>query len=321
MGKIKYHFNPKSLSFEKRKVTWKDKIISLLGYLATGVAFSVLVMIIAYNFFDSPKEMRLQREISQYEFQLNLVNSRLDKIQAVLKEIEQRDDQVYRVIFEAEPIPSSVREAGIGGADYYKDLKGLKYSDLLIEINKKLDKTSSRLYVQSKSLDEVIALTKRKNDMLASIPAIIPIRNGKTHIISGFGYRFHPILKVKRMHTGIDIASPRGTPVYASGDGIVLNPGGLTGYGNVVCIAHGFGYQSLYAHLSKVAVRPGKKIKRGELVGYVGSTGLSVAPHLHYEIIKNGTKVNPVHYFYNDLSPKEYEEVLEAASKVNQALS
>lgn len=321
MGKIKYHFNPKSLSFEKRKITFKDQLLRVLGYVATGVAFSTLVMLISYNFFDSPKEMRLKREISQYEFQMNMVNNRLDKIQAVLKEIQQRDDQVYRVIFEAEPIPSSVREAGIGGVDYYNDFKGMKNADLLIEINKKLDKTSSQLYVQSKSLDEVIALTKRKTDMLASIPAIIPLRNGKTHIISGFGYRYHPILKVKRMHTGIDIASPKGTPVYASGDGIVLNPKGLTGYGNVVIISHGFGYQSLYAHLSKTAVRPGQKIKRGELVGYVGSTGLSVAPHLHYEIMKNGIKVNPVHYFYNDLSPKEYEEVLEAASKVNQALS
>ncbi len=321
MGKTKYHFNPKSLSFEKRETTIKDYIIRLLGYLTTGVAFSVLVLLIAYNFLDSPKEKQLRREISQYEFQLSMINNRLDKIQGVMKEIQERDDQVYRVIFEAEPIPSSVRMAGIGGADYYDDLKGMRYSELLIDINKKLDKTSSQLYVQSKSLDEVVELTKRKNDMLASIPAIIPIRDGKKRIISGFGPRFHPILKVKRFHSGIDITAPRGTPVYASGDGTVAKSSRLSGYGISVLVNHGFGYQSLYAHLSKTAVRPGQKVKRGELIGYIGNTGLSVSPHLHYEIIKNGKKVNPVHYFFNDLSPQEYEEVLEAASKVNQALS
>lgn len=321
MGKTKYHFNPKSLSFEKRETTLKDYIIKFLSYVATGVAFSVLVLVIAYNFFDSPKEKQLRREISQYELQLGMINNRLDRIQGVLTEIQERDDQVYRVIFEAEPIPSSVRKAGIGGADYYDDLKGMRYSDLLIDINQKLDKTSSQLYVQSKSLDEVIALTKRKNDMLASIPAIIPIRDGKKRIISGFGPRFHPILKVKRFHSGIDITAPRGTPVYASGDGTVAQSNRMSGYGIAVLVNHGFGYQSLYAHLSKTAVRPGQKVKRGELIGYIGNTGLSVSPHLHYEIIKNGKKVNPVHYFFNDVSPEEYEEVLEAASKVNQALS
>jgi murein DD-endopeptidase MepM/ murein hydrolase activator NlpD len=321
MGKTKYHFNPKSLSFEKRETTIKDYIIKLLSYLTTGVAFSVLVLIIAYNFLDSPKEKQLRREISQYELQLGIINNRLDKIQGVLTEIQERDDQVYRVIFEAEPIPSTVRMAGIGGADYYDDLKGMRYSDLLIDINQKLDKTSSQLYVQSKSLDEVIALTKRKNDMLASIPAIIPIRDGKKRIISGFGPRFHPILKVKRFHSGIDITAPRGTPVYASGDGTVAQSSRLSGYGISVLVNHGYGYQSLYAHLSKTAVKPGQKVKRGELLGYIGNTGLSVSPHLHYEIIKNGKKVNPVHYFFNDLSPDEYEEVLELASKVNQALS
>lgn len=321
MGKTRYHFNPKSLSFEKRESTIKDLIIKMLGYTATSIAFSTIVMLIAYNFFDSPKEKQLGREISQYEFQLSIMNTRLDKIQGVLQEIQERDDQVYRVIFEAEPIPSAVRLAGIGGTDYYNDLKGMRYSDLLIEINQKLDKTSSQLYVQSKSFDEVVDLTKRKSEMLASIPAIIPIKDGKKKIISGFGPRFHPILKVKRFHSGIDITAPRGTPIYASGDGTIAKSSRMSGYGNAILINHGYGYQSLYAHLSRSAVRPGQKVKRGELIGYIGNTGLSVSPHLHYEIIKNGRKVNPVHYFFNDLSPEEYEEVLEAASKVNQALS
>ncbi|MGI6321498.1 MAG: M23 family metallopeptidase [Bacteroidales bacterium] len=321
MAKRKYHFNPISLSFEEKKLSIKDYIYKILGYLATGVAFSTVVIFFAYFFFDSPKEKRYKREMEQYELQLSMINHRLDKMGLALNEIQNRDDQVYRAIFEAEPIPSAVREAGIGGADYYNQYKDLNYSELLEEINMKLDKTASRIYVQTKSLDEIVELTRNKNKMLASIPAIIPIRNGKNKIISGFGMRFHPILKVRRMHTGIDITSPRNTPVYASGDGVVAKSGTMSGYGIAVQINHGYGYQSLYAHLSKSAVRAGQKVKRGELIGYVGNTGLSVSPHLHYEVIKNNVKVNPVNFFFNDLTPEEFEEVLEIASRENQSLS
>lgn len=321
MAKTKYHFNSKSLTFERAKVTIKDRILKLLGYLATGVAFSSLVMLFAYNFFNSPKEKKLKREIDQYEFQYKLLDDRMNKVQAVITDLQHRDDNIYRTVFEADPIPSSVRKAGFGGSERYEELKGFDNTELITEATKKIDQITSQLYVQSKSFDEVWKLAKNKSQMMSSIPAIVPIRNGANNIVSGFGRRFHPLLKTLHFHTGIDITSPKGTPIYAAGDGVVVEIKGMSGYGNVVVLDHGWGYQTLYAHMSKKAVKPGQKVKRGECIGYVGSTGMSTAPHLHYEVIKGGTKVNPINFFFKDLSPQEYENVIESASKVNQALS
>ncbi len=322
MAKNKLHFNIKSLTFEKSRISIKQKLLKLLGYLATGVAFSTIVILTTYRFFDSPKEKKLLREIEQYEFQYKLLNNRLSKIQDVLLDIQKRDDNIYRVIFETNPIPSSIRNVGLGGSDKYANLKGLTNSEIIIETSKKLDKISSQLYVQTKSFDEVMNLAKNKTLMMASIPAILPIKNGWKNIVSGFGKRIHPIYKTIQMHTGVDIAEEKGTPVYASGDGSVVElEGGMSGYGINVVINHGFSYQTMYAHLSKKIVKTGQKVKRGQLIGYVGSTGMSIAPHLHYEVIKNGIKVNPIHYFFNDLTPEEYQQVIESSSKVNQVLS
>lgn len=322
MAKNKLHFNIKSLTFEKARISIKQKLLKLLGYLATGVAFSTIVILTTYRFFDSPKEKKLLREIEQYEFQYKLLNNRLSKIQDVLLDIQKRDDNIYRVIFETNPIPSSIRNVGLGGSDKYANLKGLTDSEIIIETSKKLDKISSQLYVQTKSFDEVMNLAKNKTLMMASIPAILPIKNGWKNIVSGFGKRIHPIYKTIQMHTGVDIAVEKGTPVYASGDGSVVElEGGMSGYGINVVINHGFSYQTMYAHLSKKIVKTGQKVKRGQLIGYVGSTGMSIAPHLHYEVIKNGIKVNPIHYFFNDLTPEEYQQVIESSSKVNQVLS
>lgn len=322
MAKNKLHFNIKSLTFEKARISIKQKLLKLLGYLATGVAFSTIVILTTYRFFDSPKEKKLLREIEQYEFQYKLLNNRLSKIQDVLLDIQKRDDNIYRVIFETNPIPSSIRNVGLGGSDKYANLKGLTNSEIIIETSKKLDKISSQLYVQTKSFDEVMNLAKNKTLMMASIPAILPIKNGWKNIVSGFGKRIHPIYKTIQMHTGVDIAEEKGTPVYASGDGSVVElEGGMSGYGINVVINHGFSYQTMYAHLSKKIVKTGQKVKRGQLIGYVGSTGMSIAPHLHYEVIKNGIKVNPIHYFFNDLTPEEYQQVIESSSKVNQVLS
>ncbi len=320
--KARYHFDPKSLSFHKVKNSFKEKIRGILYILAVGVVFASIVIVLAFNFIDSPKEKMLQREISQYELQYKLLNNRIEQLSTVLEDIQNRDDHVYRVIFEADPIPESVREAGIGGVDRYNSLKGYDNSELIVETTAKIDKIARQLYVQSKSLDEVLKMAENKVDMLASIPAIQPLSKNKSQLVSGFGYRLHPIYKTMRLHTGIDFAAKPGTPVYATGNGKVVRPNeGYSGYGVVIVIDHGYGYQSLYAHLSKSVVRPGKVIKRGELIGYVGSTGLSAGPHLHYEIIKNGKKINPIHYFYNDLTPEEYQIMLKEASKVNQSLS
>lgn len=319
--KIKYHFNVHSLSIEKVRVTLGDRLKKILSIVAFGSVFSALVLIIAYNFFNSPKEKMLQREIEQYKYQFEIMSDKLNNITAVLKDIENRDDNIYRVIFEAEPIPSTIRNAGIGGANRYEELEKLSNSERIIETAKKIDKISRQLYVQSKSFDDVFRMAKSKEDMMLHLPAILPMPKNKGQIISGFGLRFHPILKYRRMHTGIDIAAPKGTPIYATGDGTVVDAGRESGYGITCQINHGYGYQTLYGHLSKLNVKPGQKIKRGEIIGFVGNTGLSMAPHVHYEVILNGQKVNPVYFFYNDLSPSEYEEVIEKANEENQCLS
>jgi len=318
-----YHFNTKSLTFEKVKVSIKEKVRKILSIGAAGLVFSTIVMLFAYNFFSSPKEKMLQREIDQYKLQYEVLNERFDRVNAVLSDIESRDDNIYRTIFEAEPIPNSVRQASYGGTDRYAKFEGYDNSQLIIETTKKLDILSRKLYVQSKSYDEVLELVKSKTKMMSSIPAIVPIRNGASKICSGFGYRLHPIYKTLQLHPGIDIISPRGTPIYATGDGIVQTPGGnhLSGYGICIVINHGYGYQTLYGHMSRKSVNEGTLVKRGQLIGYVGSTGMSTAPHLHYEVWKNGTKMNPVNYFYNDLSPAEYQKVIELSSKVTQSLS
>lgn len=323
MPKHKYRINPHSLEYEPVRLTLRQKINRAIFYLLGSLVFAAVVLVIAYNTFDSPKELMLKRENEQYAMQLDLLNKRVDKLSKVLEDIENRDDNIYRTIFEAEPIPSEVRKAGIGGADRYENLKGYNNSQAIIETAKKIDKLSRELYVQSTSFDEVYRLAKNKEKMLASIPAIQPISNKSLkRIASGFGYRIHPIYKTWRMHTGIDFTAPIGTPIYATGDGVVERlKNKMTGYGKVVIINHGFGYESLYAHMSKIIVKPGEKVKRGQIIGYVGNTGRSTGPHVHYEIRKNGKPINPVHFFYQDLTPEEYEKVIEISSRPNQSMS
>ncbi len=323
MAKNKYHFNFKSLQIEKVRVTFKEKLLKFLSIVAAGMVFSAVVILIAYNFFSSPKEKMLKRENDELKLQVELFNDRLDKIAVVLNDLQNRDDNIYRVIFESDPIPSSVRMAGFGGADKYSKLEGYDNSDLLINTTKRLDIISRQLYIQSKSFDYIFDKAKKKNEMLLCIPAIQPISNKDlTHIASGFGYRIHPVYKTIKMHTGIDFTAPTGTIIYATGDGTVNSETGLkSGYGLAIVIDHGFGYQSLYGHCSRIIVKPGEKVKRGQIIGYVGSSGLSVGPHVHYEVIKNGVKIDPINFFYNDLSPADYEKVIEIASRVNQSLS
>ena len=230
-NKTKYHFNVHSLSIEKVRITFKDRFKKLLQIVAFGSVFSAVVLLIAYNFFNSPKEKMLIREIEQYKYQYDIMNDKLSNISAVLKDMENRDDNIYRVIFEAEPIASNIRNAGIGGANRYEELEGLNNSERIIETAKKIDNISRKLYVQSKSFDEVFRMAKSKEDMMIHLPAVLPMPKNRGQIISGFGMRFHPILKYRRMHTGIDIAAPKGTPIYATGDGVVLGAGRESGYG------------------------------------------------------------------------------------------
>lgn len=323
MGKkVKYQFNTKSLAVEKVHETFWDKLKVFLRIVFAGMVFSVIVLSIGYTFFDSPKEKRLRREIDQYQTQYQIIHDRLDIMNSVIADIQERDDNIYRVIFEAEPIPRTVREAAFGGVDRYSHLDGFDNSELISTTMERIDRISRQLYVQSRSYDEVFDLAKNKADMLASIPAIMPLAKGSERLSSGFGYRIHPIYKNLRMHTGIDFTAPTGTPIYSTGNGVVRRAQrDNSGYGLMVEVDHGYGYSTIYAHLSKVNVRPGQSVKRGEILGMVGNTGLSTAPHLHYEVVRNGKKVNPINYFYNDLTPEEFEIIFEVASRVNQSLS
>ncbi len=323
MSKGKYKINPQTLEMERVKLGAKDLLLRGGYYLVGGIVFATIVLFVAYTFFDSPKELMLKRENQQYALTQEMMNSRIDQMASVLKEIEERDDNIYRTIFEAEPIPAEERRAGIGGADRYRNLKGYENTKRVTETAKKLDQLSRELYIQSKSFDEVYKLAKNKEKMLASIPGIQPISNKDLkRIASGFGYRIHPIYKTLRMHTGMDFAAPIGTPIYATGDGVIEHlKSRMSGYGNVVIINHGYGYETLYAHMSKIIVKPGQKVKRGEIIGYVGNSGRSTGPHLHYEVRKNGKPINPVNFFYQDLSPEEYEKVIEIASRPTQSMS
>ncbi len=322
MAKIRYHFNTKSLRIEKVQVTLRDKVRRVLSVLAFGLVFSALVIGFAYNFFSSPKEKMLQREVEQYKLQYKMLNDRLVLFSSVLDDLQDRDDNIYRVIFEAEPVPNSVRKAGYGGADRYSKLEGYKNSEIIKSTTKKLDVITSRLYVQSKSFDEVFSLAKNKEKLASSIPAIQPLASKDLRRIgSYFGYRTDPFYKVSKFHAGIDFCASSGTPIHATGDGMVVKvERERGGYGNSIVIDHGFSYQTLYAHMSKIIVQRGQIVKRGQLVGLVGNTGKSTAPHVHYEVYKNGTPIDPINYFFNDITPEEYQKMIELSQHPSQTL-
>ncbi len=321
MSKIKYKFDSKSLSFEQVRVTLRKRIVRALSYLATGLVFATLTIILAYQYLDSPKEKQLQREISELTLQFELLNNRMEDVTEVLGDIQDRDNNIYRTVFEAEPIPKSIRQAGFGGVDRYKALQGFNNSDLMVETSKRLDMISKQLYIQSKSFDELVVLVKGKEKLLASIPAIQPISNQDLrHQPSGFGWRTHPIYKTAEFHPGMDFAAAQGTEIYATGDGAVERADALAqGYGNHIVINHGYGYKTLYGHMSKMAVKAGQQVKRGQLIGFVGSTGLSTAPHVHYEVVKTGVKMNPINYYYNDLTPEQYQKLITLSSQSSQS--
>jgi murein DD-endopeptidase MepM/ murein hydrolase activator NlpD len=318
----KYIFNTKSLTYEKVHSRFRDKMLKVLSYVLTSLFFSFIVLVIGFTVIDSPKEKKLRREISELQLQYDLLNNKMSEVNGVLKNMESRDNDIYRVVLDAQPISDDVRQAGFGGADRYKDLEGYPTSQLMVDASRKMDMLLKQLYVQSKSYDEVEKLAQNKEKMLASIPAIQPIDNKSLKcIISGFGWRIHPIFKIEKFHTGIDFAAAAGTPIYATGDGVVEKADDLeTGYGNHVVIYHGFGYETLYGHMSKMAVTVGEKVKRGQIIGYVGCTGQCTGDHVHYEVIKNGEKINPIDYFYSNITPDEYKQMIALASSPSQSL-
>ncbi|MBS9773763.1 MAG: M23 family metallopeptidase [Tenacibaculum sp.] len=320
MAKVKYYYDPETLSYRKIKVRKRDKLkntlVGVLGVLFVGfMGFVILSM-----FMTSPKERKQKRELENLKLHYELLSKRLKESSQVLADLQERDNNIYRMYFEANPIPEEQRKAGFGGVNRYKNLEGFDNSEMIKNVTKDLDILSKQMVVQSKSLDEIVALAKEKEQMLVSIPAIQPIKKQDLNrMASGFGMRMHPILKTRRMHNGMDFTATTGIPIFASGNGLIAKATRSATFGKVVYIKHGYGYETIYAHMSKIAVRKGQKVKRGDVIGYVGNTGRSVAPHLHYEVHKDGRPVNPIYYYYGDLTPEEFIEMQKASQEQGQS--
>lgn len=320
MSKVKYRYNPETLSYDKIETGFKY-YVSRVFTLTLFSAVMGFVYFFGYVYLlDSPREIKLERENARLLSQYEIMTKKLDQVLVVLDDIQQRDENVYRVIFQADSIPSSVRRAGFGGVNRYRYLEDLDNAKLVINTSAKLDGIMKQLYVQSKSFDEIIDLTMRKEEMLRCIPAIQPVSNKDLRrTASGWGWRIDPIYKTRRFHEGIDFSAPTGTDIYATGDGVVVNvTTSNIGYGKYVEIDHGFGYSTLYAHMDGFNVRPGQRVNRGDVIGWVGNTGKSTAPHLHYEVRIRGRAVDPAHYFFQDLTPEQYEEMIQIASNSNR---
>jgi len=324
MAKVKYYFDPEDLEYKKIKSKKVKKIGGFFLWFLSAALFGLIGFWFLENssLLDTPRGRIQKREVENLKFRYALLNKKMAHIDEVLQDIAQRDNNLYRTYFNADPIPIEQRKAGFGGVNRYKDLEGFEYSDLLIKTSKQMDIISKELVIQSKSLDEIYKLAQSQEKLLAAIPAIQPIKNEQLrHMASGFGYRTDPFTKVKKFHSGMDFSAKEGTPAYATGDGVVERADNLmSGYGNLVIVDHGFGYRTYYAHLSKYNVQKGQKIKRGDVVGFVGSTGRSQAPHLHYEVRINSEPINPVHFYYGSISAREFEEISKLAKQENQSL-
>jgi len=321
MTKVKYYYDTKTLSYKKIERSKVQMLKRVLLFITSSSAIALGLVLLFFTLFDSPKEKELKREIDNLLVQYKLLDGQISNSSIILDELQERDDNIYRVIFEADPIDASIRKAGFGGVNRYKKYEGFNHSDLIGDLNKKVDQLSKAIYVQSKSFDDVLDLAQNKEEMLAHIPAIQPVANKNLkRMASGYGNRIHPVYKTKKMHWGMDFSAPKGTEVYATGDGKVEKvKRSKRGYGNQVRINHSYGYKTFYAHLDKYIVKKGQVVKRGDLIGYVGSTGTSTAPHLHYEVVKDKKKVNPVNYYFNDLTAEEYDRMLELSSQENQS--
>ena len=324
MRREKYIYNRQTLRYEKVVEPLSTTLLRIFGFVCAAVFTAFILTLITHRYFPSPSERMLQAENKQQRLQLEHLGEEIDRLGAVLANVQERDAYAHRMIFGMEPIDADVWEGGVGGHEVYDDLRQYKYSgDLMVEMRRKVDRLKHQLNLQSRSLDSITMMAKDKELMLASIPSIKPIRSDKLNrgikLLSGFGMRIHPVHKVRKMHWGIDFSAPSKTPIQATGAGKVTFAGYKSGYGNCVEIDHGFGYVTLYAHMSKIEVKRGEKVARGQMIGRVGSTGTSTAPHCHYEITLRGKKVDPIQYCLDGLTPNEYQELVEAASVPNQS--
>lgn len=322
MATKKYIYNPQTLDYEEYTPSSKKRIGRVLLFILVAGILGYGTVALIQNTIGSPKERMQAREIEYLKLQYDIVNDRIENINALLSEIQDRDDNIYRMIFEAEPIPSSVRKAGYGGTNRYEALGGYANSSIVTDIAKKIDIIESQINVQSKSFDDVYNMAKNKALMLSCIPAIMPVKDVDIYRISShYGYRTDPFYKVQKLHSGIDFAGPVGTHIYCTGDGVVEKViKGNGGYGNNIVVNHGYGYKTRYAHINKAYVKEGQKVKRGEHIADMGNSGKSTAPHLHYEVIKNDKAINPVNFFFNDLTPEEYDKILELSDRPSMTM-
>lgn len=324
MSKVKYYYDSENLAYRKIKIKKATKFGYAILFVVASALFGFLCFVVLLNtpFFETPKDKLQSREIENMKLRYAILNKKMDQADEVLADIEDRDNTIYRAYFNTSAIPTEQRKAGFGGINRYKDLEGYNNSDLVISTSRRVDVISKELVIQSKSLDEILKLAKEKNKLLATIPAIQPVKNENLkRIASGFGYRSDPFTKARKMHEGMDFTAKNGTPIFATGDGVVAKAdNSASGYGNHIVLRHGFGYETLYGHLSKYNCRAGQNIKRGDIIGYVGSTGRSEAPHLHYEVHKDGKAVNPINFYYGNISAAEYVAISKVANQENQSL-
>jgi len=324
MSKVKYYYDSETLSYRPITIIHKKRISNIVLFFLASFVFGLgaLLLLLNSDWINTPVEISQKRALENYELQFEILNKKLNQIEAVVANIEERDNNIYRVYFEASPIPEEQRRAGFGGVNRYKDLEGYDNSDLIIDASKRLDILSKQTVVQSRSLDEIERLAANKAELIEAIPSIQPIKNQDlTRMASGYGYRTDPFTKKRRFHYGMDFSARKGTPIYATGNGVVKRADNRSsGYGKHIRIDHGFGYISLYAHLSKYNVRRGQKVKRGDIIGYVGNTGRSVGPHVHYEIFKDNKKINPLNFYYGNLSQKEFDALLTQSRQENQSM-
>lgn len=324
MAKVKYYYDSVNLAFRKIKTRKRKKFGYVVLFLLASALFGFLTFVILLNtpYFDTPKDRALQREVENLKLNYAILNKKLDFAEDVVADLEDRDNNLYRIYFNTGADLTKKESSAISKKERYAALQGYNNSSLVINTTERIDNLSKSLAKQSKSLDEIVKLAKAKDKLLSAIPAIQPVKNENLkRMASGFGYRTDPFTKARKMHKGMDFTAKTGTPIYATGDGVVAKADNTaSGYGNHVVIRHGYGYETLYAHLSKYNCRPGKSVKRGDIIGYVGSTGRSEAPHLHYEVHKNGKVVNPLNFYYGNISAVEYVAISKIANQENQSL-
>jgi murein DD-endopeptidase MepM/ murein hydrolase activator NlpD len=323
LKKVKYYYSTKTQRFEPLKVPLWKKLLRVFGLISAVMVCAGIVVALAFNYLQSPNEKRMNAQLSYLEEKYDLLKKDLHATQSQLKELEERDNNVYRVIFEADPLADSIRMGRIkvDEKELEKRLAPFSNEELVLNLDKSMNALKNRLKHQSKSYDTLQRFIENKQEMLASIPSIQPISNKQLeHIASGFGARIDPIYKIMKFHAGLDFSAPTGTPIYATGNGIIESANyHASGFGNHIWIRHGYGYRTHYCHMVKMKSSPGQSVKRGEVIGWVGSTGKSTGPHCHYEVEKGGEKMDPIHFFYNDLKPEDFERIVKIAQASNQA--